>query len=129
MIWTKRTIKINVWEGEGGWKITEDLVGEDKPSRLQSALSDDEWFPSLEAAKAVAVLQNKLAVTEEENRRLKAQLGEQAGIWPTEEEASPEPTDRYGEIIDEQEDDGRGIPAGPGAASTTHRVTMGILLQ
>lgn len=98
MHWKKRIIRISVWEAHG-FRITEDADGEDKPFRLESPDGDPEWFPSLEAAKAVATLQNELEITKADNARLRAELGQRRGEWP--------------------DDDGRGIPVAEVRPSAT----------
>ena len=94
MIWKKS--RLITWQ-TARFRIVE-IPDAEMPFRLTSPYAADESFATLEQAKAHACLQCRLAATEEENRRLRAELDTRAGIWPE----APERNDG--------DDDGRGIP-------------------
>lgn len=99
MEWKRTKVVIHIWDSNG-FKITEDADGEGKPFRLESPDADPEWFADLDTAKAVATLQNRLALIEEDNQRLRDQLDQKNGVWPVERLPTPEDFD----------DDERDIP-------------------
>lgn len=123
MQWTKHRVTTVVWEANG-FKITEQ-PRDDLPDipgalryRLESPYAPDEHYATLEAAKGIAKLQNKLAVTEEDNRRLRELLELRNGVWPADHDADLHQEDDGREndepyLHDDEEppqDDGRGIP-------------------
>lgn len=81
MEWKKRKVVINIWES-CGFKIVEDVDGEDRPFRLESPFADPEWFGNIEMAKSTAKLQNELALVKEANEQLRAELAQARGVWP-----------------------------------------------
>lgn len=88
MEWKKSKITRHVWEAHG-FRITED---DNETFRLESPHAPEpQWFPSVEIAKTVAELQNRLAVTEMDNERLRAELTriQNDGTW----DRHPQPED------------------------------------
>lgn len=101
MEWKKS--KILRWTANG-FTITEDVIGDGRPYRLESPDADDERFASLEAAKATAHLKNELAITKADNERLRAELAEVRGEWPDHIDFGESPEASF------PPDDGRVIP-------------------
>lgn len=131
MQWLKS--KITRWTS-GDYRITEgDTQTSGRPFRLDLPFPEEpEFYTTLDDAKAVADLKNLLAVTQEDNQRLRAELDAKNGVWPrghqetdldlsdglladaqaAEEEAKKAEHDamifaKYGHV----EEDGRGVPA------------------
>jgi hypothetical protein len=94
MIWKKS--RLITWQ-TADFRIVE-IPDAEMPFRLSSLYAADESFATLEQAKTHANLQGRLAATEEENRRLRAELDTHAGRWPE----APK--------LNDENDDGRGIP-------------------
>jgi len=71
MIWKKA--RLITWVADGGFRIVE-VPGAELPYCLDSPHADGTCFLTLDQAKAVADLQNKLVLAKEENARLRTEL-------------------------------------------------------
>jgi hypothetical protein len=98
MHWKKTRVSVTIWEAHG-YRIveTQKLSGPpftlEAPDHGQGPIA----FDTLDTAKAHAAILNELALAQEDNARLRAELSQHRGVWP-----EPARVDR---------DDGRGIPA------------------
>src|SRR5208283_2437444 len=71
VIWKKS--RLITWTADGGFRIVE-VPDAELPFSLTSRDADPVYFPTIEQAKAVAELQNRLALAEEDNARLRSEL-------------------------------------------------------
>lgn len=81
-MWKKS--KLNTWQF-GGFRIVEYPENE-LQFTLHSPYSDPVSLATFEQAKAMAELQNRLALAEEDNARLRAELEQKQGKWPADDE-------------------------------------------
>jgi len=80
VIWKKS--RLTTWTADGGFRIVEMPGGEQVPFVLTSRVADPVCFPTIQQAKAVAELKNKLALAEQDNARLRSELDTREGRWP-----------------------------------------------
>jgi hypothetical protein len=71
VIWKKS--RLTTWTADGGFRIVE-VPDAELPFSLTSRDADPLYFPTIEQAKAVAELRNRLALAEEDNARLRSEL-------------------------------------------------------
>jgi hypothetical protein len=106
MQWKKTRIVMNSWQ-DGDYRILENpeeaLETRFRLDSFANPNEDAEFFPTLKAAQHAATLRNELDLLRQDNLRLRAELDQRNGVWPTDESGDlREPARDY--------DNGRGIP-------------------
>jgi hypothetical protein len=112
MDWKKSKVVTFVWTADA-FKIVETTEPNGRRFRLESQRDLDEppvFFPALEDAKRHASVINELALFRAENARLRSELAQQRGEWPSPEEIAEYEAAGDTEIEEGEEEVADGIP-------------------